>query len=118
MKYRCNEILYTRCYKTNTLEDYNFAAHLKKIWRKKGFSPATVLLMLYRVTVTRNCVGIKIGLCVYPLGVDGCLDTFPRKILFLYIYYSISNPMFIGRKYLKFLNELEHFQDSYELIVV
>ena len=74
-----------------------------KIRRKKGFSLAIVRLMLYRVTVTRNCVGITIGLCVYPLGVYGCLDTYRRKILFLYICYSNSNPMFIGRKYLKFL---------------
>ena len=106
MKYKCNEILCTRCYKMNTLKDYNFAAHLRKIRREKGFSLEMVCLMLYRVTVTRNCVGIKIGLCLYPLGVYGCLNTYPRKILFLYICYSNSNPMFIGRKYLKLLDEV------------
>ena len=42
----------------------------------------------------------------FPLGVYGCLDTYPRKILYLYICYWNSNPTLIERKYLKFLDEV------------
>ena len=42
----------------------------------------------------------------FPLGVYGCLDTYSRKVLFLSVCYSNSNPMIIGRKYLQFLHEV------------
>ena len=41
----------------------------------------------------------------FPLGVYGCIDTFSRKVLFLYVCYSNSNPLLIGRMYLKYLFE-------------
>lgn len=34
----------------------------------------------------------------FPLGVYGCLDTFSRKILFLFVYFSNSEPTIIGRQ--------------------
>ena len=39
----------------------------------------------------------------FPLGIYGCLDTFSRKILFLSVAYSNSDPVVIGRKYFEFL---------------
>ena len=43
----------------------------------------------------------------FPLGVYGCIDTFSRKVLFLNVCYSISNPLLIGRMYLKYLFDTE-----------
>ena len=42
-----------------------------------------------------------------PLGVYGCIDTFSRKVLFLNVCYSNSNPLLIGRVYLKYLFDTE-----------
>ena len=39
----------------------------------------------------------------FPLGVYGCLDTFSRKILFLFLCYSNSDPDVIGKRYLQYL---------------
>ena len=39
----------------------------------------------------------------FPLGVYGCIDTFSRKILFLFVCYSNSNPLIIGKKYFEYL---------------
>ena len=44
----------------------------------------------------------------FPIGIYGCLDTFSRKILFLSVLYSNSNPNVIGRKYFEFLYEYKH----------
>ena len=41
----------------------------------------------------------------FPFGVYGCLDTFSRKLLYIFITYSNSNPLTIGKKYLEFLYE-------------
>lgn len=41
----------------------------------------------------------------FPLGVYGCLDTFSRKILFLFLCYSNSDPNVIGKRYLQYLYE-------------
>ncbi len=51
-------------------------------------------------------------LCVYqnwtfPLAVYGCLDTFSRKILFLFLSHSNSDPLIIGNKYLEYLTETQ-----------
>ena len=43
----------------------------------------------------------------FPLGVYGCIDTFSRKILFLFVCYSNSNPLVIGKMYLRYLFESE-----------
>ena len=43
----------------------------------------------------------------FPLGVYGFLDTFSRKMLFLYVCYSNSNPQVIGKRYREFLHETE-----------
>lgn len=40
---------------------------------------------------------------IFPFGIYGCMDTFSRKILFIFITYSNSNPDIIGKKYLEFL---------------
>ena len=39
-------------------------------------------------------------LCIY-----GCLDTFSRKILYLFVSRSNSDPMIVGKKYLEYLTE-------------
>ena len=41
----------------------------------------------------------------FPLGVYAGIDTFSRKILFLFICYSNSNPLVIGKMYLRYLFE-------------
>ena len=41
----------------------------------------------------------------FPLGVYGCLDTFSRKILFLFVCFSNSDPNVIGKRYMKYLVE-------------
>ena len=43
----------------------------------------------------------------FPLGVYGCLDTFSRKMLFLFVCHSNSNPLVIGKRYLEHLCETE-----------
>ena len=43
----------------------------------------------------------------FPLGVYGCIDTFSRKILFLFVCHSNSNPLVIGKMYLRYLFETE-----------
>ena len=43
----------------------------------------------------------------FPLAVHGCLDTFSRKILFLFLSHSNSNPLIIGKKYLAYLTETQ-----------
>lgn len=48
----------------------------------------------------------------FPLGVYGCLDTFSRKIMFLFVCFSNSNPLNIGKKYLEFLYE-NHYAPKY-----
>ena len=42
---------------------------------------------------------------ILPLGVYGYLDTFSRKVLFLFFYFSNSEPDVIGKNYLNYLNE-------------
>ncbi|XP_078482839.1 uncharacterized protein LOC144743284 [Ciona intestinalis] len=39
----------------------------------------------------------------FPLGIYGAMDTFSRKILFLFVTYSNSNPLIIGKKYLEYI---------------
>lgn len=41
----------------------------------------------------------------FPLGVYGCIDTFSRKILFLFVCHSNSNPLVVGKMYLQYLFE-------------
>lgn len=41
----------------------------------------------------------------FRLGIYGAIDTFSRKILFLYVCYSNSNPVIIGKRYLEYLYE-------------
>ena len=43
----------------------------------------------------------------FPLGVYGCMDTFSRKILFIFVCYSNSNPLIVGKKYLEYLYKSE-----------
>ena len=43
----------------------------------------------------------------FPLAVYGCLDTFSRKILFLFVSHSNSDPLIIGNKYLAYLTETQ-----------
>ena len=43
----------------------------------------------------------------FPLAVYGCLDTFSRKILFLFLSHSNSDPLIIGNKYLAYLTETQ-----------
>lgn len=45
----------------------------------------------------------------FPLGVYGCLDTFSRKVLFLFVCFSNSDPNVIGKRYLKYLNDTRTF---------
>ena len=46
----------------------------------------------------------------FILGVYGCIDTFSRKVLFLNVCYSNSNPLLIGRMYIKYLFDTEMLQ--------
>ena len=39
----------------------------------------------------------------FPIAVYGCLDTFSRKILFIFVCESNSNPKIIGRRYFDYL---------------
>ena len=41
----------------------------------------------------------------FPLGVYTSIDTFSRKILFLFVCYSNLNPLVIGKMYLRYLFE-------------
>lgn len=41
----------------------------------------------------------------FPIGIYGCIDTFSRKILFLFVCTSNSNPLVIGKMYLQYLFE-------------
>ena len=41
----------------------------------------------------------------FPLCIYGCLDTFSRKILYLFVSHSNSDPMIVGKKYLEYLTE-------------
>eukprot|EP00794_Sanderia_malayensis_P007664 gene7664-8500_t len=41
----------------------------------------------------------------FPIAIYGCLDTFSRKIIFLFVWESNSNPVIIGQQY---LNHLHH----------
>ena len=43
----------------------------------------------------------------FPLAVYGCLDTFSRKILFLFLSHSNSDPLIIGNRYLAYLTETQ-----------
>ena len=43
----------------------------------------------------------------FPPAVYGCLDTFSRKILFLFLSYSNSDPLIIGNRYLAYLTETQ-----------
>ena len=74
------QILSKRCYKTKTLKAQNFTAHLRKSRREKGFSLVIVRLMLYLLTVTRNCVGIKVGRS--PLVCMDVLTLIPERSYF------------------------------------
>jgi len=41
----------------------------------------------------------------FPLGIYGCLDTYSRKNIFIFLCRSNSNPLVIGKKYLEYLYE-------------
>ncbi len=41
----------------------------------------------------------------FPLGIYGCIDTFSRKILFLFVCTSNSDPFVVGKMYLRYLFE-------------
>ena len=41
----------------------------------------------------------------FPLCIYGCLDTFSRKILYLFVSCSNSDPMIVGKKYQEYLTE-------------
>ena len=43
----------------------------------------------------------------FLLGVYGCMDTFTCKILFIFVCYSNSNPLIVGKKYLEYLYKSE-----------
>ena len=43
----------------------------------------------------------------FPLAVYGCLDTFSRKILVLFVSHSNSDPLIIGNKYCAYLTEIQ-----------
>ena len=43
----------------------------------------------------------------FPLGVYGCIVTFSHKILFLFVCYSNSNPLTVGKKYMEYLYRTE-----------
>ena len=39
----------------------------------------------------------------FPLGIYGCIDTFSRNILFLFVCISNSNPLVVGKMYIEHL---------------
>ena len=41
----------------------------------------------------------------FPLGIYGCIDTCSRKMLFIYVAQSNSDPYIIGRRYFDYLYE-------------
>ena len=41
----------------------------------------------------------------FPLALYGCIDTASRKTLFLKVWTSNSNPVFVGRWYFEYLNK-------------
>ena len=43
----------------------------------------------------------------FPLGVYGCIDTFSRKMLFIFVAQSNSNPKLIGRRYFDYLYSMK-----------
>ena len=42
----------------------------------------------------------------FPLAIYGCIDTASRKILFLRVWTSNSNPIFVGRWYFEYLYKI------------
>ena len=48
----------------------------------------------------------------FPIGVYGCQDTFSRKMLFINVNHSNSNPLKIGKLYLQFLYRNEHIPET------
>ena len=72
-------------------EGLYFAAHLHQRMREKAISLLRVRLMLYREMLYlqgHEKLGGYQNL-TFPLGIYGCLDTYSRKMLFLYV--SLSN---------------------------
>ena len=43
----------------------------------------------------------------FPLGSYGCIDTFSRKILFLFVCISNSNPLLVGKMYIEHLLKIK-----------
>ena len=41
----------------------------------------------------------------FPLAIYGCLDCFSRKIIFLYVWESNSDPLLVGSFYMQYLVE-------------
>ena len=51
----------------------------------------------------------------FPLAVYGCMDTASRKLLWLRVWGSNSNPKIIGRWYLEYLYETRKFSSMLRL---
>ena len=43
----------------------------------------------------------------FPLGIYGCIDTFSRKILFLFVCITNSNPLLVGKMYIEHLLKIK-----------
>ena len=45
--------------------------------------------------------------CTFPLAIYGCIDIDSRKVLFLKVWTSNSNPIFVGRWYFEYLYKIK-----------
>ena len=45
--------------------------------------------------------------CTFPLAIYGCIDIDSRKVLFLKVWTSNSNPVFVGRWYFEYLYKIK-----------
>ena len=84
------------------LEARNLQQKKKK---KKGHFTSEEPLWLFSLDGHNKLCGYQNS--TFPLGVYGCIDIFSQKILFLFVCYSNSNPLVLGKMYLRYLFESE-----------
>ena len=77
------------------LEARNLQQKKKK---KKGHFTSKEPLWLFSLDGHNKQCGYQNS--TFPLGVHGCIDTFSRKILFLFVCYSNSDSLVLGKMYL------------------
>lgn len=77
----------------------------RKRKKAKGHFSSKGLLRLVSLDGHEELCGYQNS--TFPLRVYGCIDSFSCKVLFLFVCYSNSNPMIIGRMYLQYLFETE-----------